>query len=637
MDGDVDLWAGKQWQWPKVEEGVPDYRGFRTVTSNAPRVFADKLENTIVGGEWNVRVLQGDAQKPEREMKNAKEMFCLGMLQSIDERLGNLMQPPLRRSLVRQNAIRGRWAQRVLIVKEDKDPLEFEQEVAQYQMAMMSPMIQESGQPPPEPPSPTRSYADVTAWDPRNTYWGMGRHGLAWACHKWWKSRAELFAEYGMGIEGVTNTLEGIYGGSHQTLLAGYDFLDEQMNVVFTESKQVLKPPTAHGMARLPASIGKVAPTPNFQYRDMNPDQDYEVLDGDSIYHANREIYDKKNFLNSLTVNIVDRSLRQSLAWQSKAGNKLPDDKAILAGQNVAVGIGELPVVIPTDKLAQEAQVLYAEYASMQQQGSFSDIFYGIQPFQMSGLALNTVKEGGLTPIDPVVEACTRAYKQILDLLCDSYATGRFDTMSLSGRMQDARRTFFKESFTPDVVGQGGIIEVTITPRLPEDEAQRVTVAKMLTEHNPGEMPLASLRHARENALKFQNVDQLDREVREEQAQSGSPEALAYTLALAAHDAGDEPLAMMWETQYQMALEMKRLEYLQLQMAMQMGQTPPGGGAGGGNGKKPGPEGRGPRTRPSAQVAAPRSIGAPTPRPTPQAGPLVEQGRQRPGAQGQPA
>ncbi len=506
------------------------------------------------------------------------------------------------------------------------------------QQAQMAPLGEAGPTPQPSPgeaPSPTRSYVEVIAWDPRNTYWGMGRHGLSWACCKWWKSRAQIFAEYGVTVSGESDTPEGIYGGSSQTPVAGFDWLDDQINVVFTEGQQVLKPPTPHGMARVPCSVGLVAPMPPFQTKLMAGDQDYEVMDGDSIYNANREVYDKKNFLNSLTVNLVDRSLRQSLAWQSRAGNKLPDEEARLAGQDIAVGLGELPVVVPTEKLAQEAQVLYAEYSGMEQRGSFANILYGDQPFQLSGLAADSIKSGATTPIDPVVEANIRAYTQILNLLCDSYASGRFDTLTLAGRMQDARRTFFKESFSPEIIGQGGIIEVTLTPSLPEDDAQKATIAKMLTEHNPGEMPMASLRHVRENTLRFQNVDQLDREVREEQAQSGSPEALAYTLGLAAAEQGDENLAQMWQMTWQMQMIEKKLQLMQLQMQMMMGQAPPGGGPNG-NGEKPGPEGRGPRTRPGAEVAAPRSIGAPTPTPTPQVGPLVGPGTPRPGAQSLP-
>jgi hypothetical protein len=83
---------------------------------------------------------------------------------------------------------------------------------------------------PPEMLPETRTYADVTDWDPRNTYWGMGPDGLAWACNKEYKSRSQIIAEY--GEDPAEDDRDPAAENDDLPEYAVYDWFDETDNMV---------------------------------------------------------------------------------------------------------------------------------------------------------------------------------------------------------------------------------------------------------------------------------------------------------------------------------------------------------------------------------------------------------------------
>ena len=652
MDQDYSRWRGDPYTGDEALDGYAKF------TSNDARTFADWLIGEITGAVPTVRIHAGDAQREERRMDTMKEMFVLGQWQAVDERRTRLLQPKLVNGMTWQAGIRGRRAQRVLFIKEiDPDPPPLDQSLAGG-MGMqggvnarpdpMSAMALEGGpgSPPPESagslppelmqmmalvpgaPPPTRTYADVQDWDPRNTYWAMGQHGLAWACHKSKVTTDEIIAEFGVDPA----NLEGPITGPPQATGEArrdwwrYEWFDDKVGMVMIDGARLLKPPTPHGMTRVPVCLGFVGSLPPVQENGQVNEEDY----GDSIYHAARDIYDENNHMMSVMKELSHRAINQSHVWKSASG-QVPDENTRLTGSDIAIGPNDDVKLLPPMEMVRETAAFMGIIAAMKQRGSVTDIAFGNPDFQLSGYAINSLRQGIMLAIKPPLQCVIEGLGEIFNLFCDAYATGAFDTMTLSGQTQGNRRRYFRETITPDVVAQGGILEIDLIPQLPTDDAAKATVAQMLRE-DTGSGPLVDNRYLRENVLDIQDVDLMERAVLEQMAQTASPVALAFKMMMSAAEQGDRELAEIWSSQLQIQMMQQFLEMMQLQF---MGAPPPGGeqggppAPGGGNGS-----GRG--ARPAAGVLPGQAQGIPQGRPTPQQGPLVPPGTPRPNARGSP-
>lgn len=234
MDHDMDLYHQEPYKSEELE-------GYKHYTSNNPTTAMDLAMHLGGTSRRIIRVHQPRAQKEDREVNNFKELFCIGVIEQANERRSNLLMPGLNDALFAQSLFRGRIAQRVLLVKEELDEDEKEEVaegwdplgIADVPLEQLPPeaLEMEAQMPPPE----TRTYVDITDWDPRNTYWAMGKHGLEWACHKEYKSRQQILAEYGVDpAEGEPEDRPPQDDDEKEYPV--YDFFDAEDNMVFLGS-----------------------------------------------------------------------------------------------------------------------------------------------------------------------------------------------------------------------------------------------------------------------------------------------------------------------------------------------------------------------------------------------------------------
>ena len=123
------------------------------------------------------------------------------MLKAADERLINRFQPTVRQQMAWFITLRGWYAGRALLVKDDEG----------------------------------ETYVDIQPWDPMHTYWGEGRKGIAWACYKTIKTPSEIKAIWGVDLQG---------DGTDNTDEEGidvYDFYDSEDNIVCTDDTVLKK------------------------------------------------------------------------------------------------------------------------------------------------------------------------------------------------------------------------------------------------------------------------------------------------------------------------------------------------------------------------------------------------------------
>ena len=562
--------------------------GYQSYTSNEPQTFADKVIGWITSAEMTVRVPHDGADQELRTKNDEKERFLIGILKSADERLCSLMMPPLRDQLAWYSAIRGWYAGRALLAKRDDGS----------------------------------TYVDITPWDPLHTYWGLGPEGLEWACYKMIKTKDQIFAQYNVKVDWDTpQTAEGSFV---------YDFYDKEMNTIVIYNgntnnplTRVVKKQTRHGASKVPVFLGPVGATPLIVGLANTSITDTVADMGESVFRSTRELYPKHNLMMSTMLELTARSRRQGLKVRSRDGTKTLDEDPYLEGSEISLAQGEEVEPLGLLEVAKETGAFMGLVAGELQRGSLPHSVYGEVPFQLSGYAINTLRQGVDTVVGKYLRSIEKAYRMIFNIISDQYSSGSYKAMEVSG--MDKNRTYFSQEITPDVIKGSGSPEVHLIGQLPQDDMTKFSMAQIARE---GPTPLLSDRAIRDRILAIQDADQMDDAIKEQLAENMLPEATLWSLLQAAERQGREDLAEFYLGELVGILFEKRQA---LQARMGAGMTPPGPGGPpmpGGPPPMGGPPGLPPEVMPNAMR------GVPPPMPVPQAGPVVPPGTPRPGAQG---
>ena len=542
--------------------------GYESYTSNEPRTYADKIISWMAAAELIIRIPNTDEPREMRDMNDAKEKFLIGLFRGADERLRRRMQPSLREQLSWYISLRGWYAGRALFHVDSKDKVQI----------------------------------DITPWDIMHTYWGEGEEGLAWACYKIQKTKDEILKQYGITLDEQDD----------ETPIDVFDYYDDEDNIVCTQDA-ILKPATPHNVGKVPVFIGMVGPQPLVQNLDETSSTDTIADYGESVFVGNRQIYDKHNFTMSVMMEMVARSRKQGIKITSRDGQKTLDEDPYKAGAEVALAQGESIEPLGLMEVSRETGAYMGLVSGELQRGAIPHTVYGDLQFQLSGFAINTLRQGIDSVLRPRVTAMEDAYTQISHLLCDQYATGMYDPIEVSGR--DRNRSFFTEAIPPEAMGMAGMPEITIVSQLPEDDMSRMSMAQMARD---GQTPLLSDNYVRDKILGLQDADSIEDAIKEQLAERTLPEAALWSLLQSTEERGRPDLSQFYYGELMHLLMQKQM----MRQQSMLPQQPQGDQGGQG-----GPPTADPRVMPNAMA------GAPPPTPNMQGGPNMPPGSPRPGAQ----
>jgi len=563
--------------------------GYQSYTSNGPQTYAEKVIGWVSGAEMTVRIPHDSADADLRERNDLKERFLIGITRAADERLVRMMLPPLRDQLGWYAAVRGWIAGRALLAKRPDG----------------------------------KTYVDITPWDPMHTYWCVGADGLDWICYKVPKTRAQIFSQYNVKVDWTTP-----YG---ENSIDVYDFYDREHNTIIINNgstsnpvTRVVKKQVVHGAEQVPAFLCPVGANPYIVALSQSTMEDTIADVGQSVFHSTRELYPKHNLMMSTLLELTARSRRQGLIVRSRDGQKTLDEDPYLEGSEIALAQNENVEPLGLLEMAKETGAFMTLVSGEMQRGSIPHSLYGELPFQLSGFAINTLRQGVETVVNKYLRGVERAYQMAFDLISDQYVSGSYQSMELSG--MDRNRVYFNEEISPDSLKNTGSPIVNLVGQLPQDDMTRYSMAQIARE---GPTPLLSDRAIRDRILSIQDADQMDDSIKEQLAERMLPEAALWTLMRASERQGRDDLAQFYLGELMNVLMQKR-------KAAEMRDAPtPGPPPGGPMGPPPpgGPPGGGPpMMRPEVMPNA--MMGVPPPTPNPQAGPMVPPGTPRPGAQG---
>ena len=578
MDEDYALWRNDEYK------GEDPLDGFRKFTSNEPVTFARKAISILSNAALLIQIPPDTSARRERDDDANKERFAIGSLKANDERLRRLSMPPLLSVASWQGAIRGWIAARWVIAKR-KDG---------------------------------SSFTDISPLDPRNLFWQMGPDGLKWVVYRFELTPDEIKDRYGV------RKLTSSNGGPADAPMTIYDYYDAEDHSICT-GEQVLQRAQPHGATgRPPIVLTPIGPAP-MVFSDQADD---EIRDwGESIFVADRRIYNEMNFELSAMSEFVERSLKRPYVLYSADGTKALEENPWLSGTEVPLTINQDKLEVPPlMEMARETGALLGIMQGQMQRGSFPFSAYGELPFQLSGFAITQLRQGMTTVVQPIVQGLESFYAEGINLLVEQYISGAFPAMTFKGR--DRKQEPFDLEITPEVVQRGGEIELELRAQLPEDDVGKMAMAQQARDASSG-MPLLGDRAVREKYLGIQDTDLAESEVLEQMAKRAAPLPAAFHMMMAAAERGEQETAQMWQWEMTIQYYQQLLRLKQMLSAAQGIGGPAAGGAQGGNGSAP-------AARPGLmpQSAAPSQMqGVPQAAPTPQMGPVVPPLTPRPGAQ----
>ena len=496
-------------------DGAP-VEGYRSYTSNAPQVFADKVIQWIARSEFHYRIPHAGRTRGQREADDLKEQWTKGVMAVLDRQSLRRMEPPMRDLTAFYNAVRGMVAGRWLM------------------------MNSKSGE----------TVIDMTPWDPLRTYWSVGPSGLEWACYKVRKTRSQIRSEYGIDVS-VHDDLGAAFGrGGADAELDVFDYYDQKRNTVIASNGIVLKPPTHHGGERVPVVIAPVGAAPLAR---SDSGANYAADYGESVFKANRGIYDKQNLMMSIFLELAARSRKPPLGVRSRHGRKSLHDDPYREGTMISMSEGDDIQPFPLLQTTQDAASLTGQISGEVQRGSIPFSVFGELQFQLSGFAINTLRSGLDSLLRPRLTAETAFYSQGLELLTEQYASGRFSPLHRSASY--ARR--FDPSMTPEALSQGGEPEIRLDSNLPEDDTAKFAQARIARE---GAVPLLPDRWIYDNILKIRDADNIEQAVSAQMARRSTPESLMLASMLASADQGEHEYAQLYAAELRLARARKLLE-----------------------------------------------------------------------------
>lgn len=501
-------------------DGVP-VEGYRSYTSNAPQVFADKVIQWIARSEFHYRIPQAGRTRRQREADDLKERWTRGVMAVLDRQLLRRMEPPMRDVTAFYNAVRGMVAGRWLM------------------------MNTRSGE----------TVVDMTPWDPLRTYWSVGPDGLEWACYRVRKTRGEIRSEYGVDAGGSDESAGVLGRGGGDAEIDVFDYYDRERNTVVAGNGVVLKRPTPHGGERVPVVIAAAGAAP-LARSDWGAD--YAGDYGESVFKSNRGIYDKQNLMMSIFLELAARSRKPPLGVRSRDGRKSLDDDPYREGTTISMAEGDDIQPFPLLQTTQDAASLTGQISGEVQRGSIPFSVFGELQFQLSGFAINTLRSGLDSLLRPRLTAETAFYSQGLELLTEQYASGRFAPLHLSASYAGR----FGASMTPEAVSRGGEPEIRLDSNLPEDDTAKFAQARIARE---GAVPLLPDRWIYDNILKIRDADNIEQAVSAQMARRGTPESLMLGSMLASADRGEEEYARLYAAELRLARARKLLELQTIQ------------------------------------------------------------------------
>ncbi len=420
MESDFALYRLEPFKMSTVGD---DEGNWDEVTCNDPVVLASKCIELITQG--TVRVTCGTlGNKKEREGLALTEQFAYGSMNKIDERLGRFLQPDLKSSLGVDAVLRGWVGLRAFLYNGEDDKPVF----------------------------------DVVPWDIRNTYWGMGRNGLLWACHTYYESPEAVEDQWGEDAGKLMPDTEG--------RILVYDYWDDKQQTTMVDLKVVGQ--VKHKLKRVPVFILPVGGMRLIQssiYRDTIKGV------GESIYQNNRDLFDLKSRWLTYFTTLTGENVRTTVKVFYNAGNPPRMDRKLRAKDRAVMldkSKGQDIEDIPSHQLTAEAYQGLNEVSGMLNAGGAPPVLMGNAEGTNTVGGLNILSHNAMTMVGSRNRAVEQALSWLAKELVLQYSEGDFESVHFDG--VDGRSQEYSVDVSKDKLVTDRPIRAENKLNLPQDE-----------------------------------------------------------------------------------------------------------------------------------------------------------------------
>ena len=518
--------------------------GYQSYTSNTPRVTADKIISWLNDSKMIVSSPLS-AKHDERESGSVKEKFIVGALNLADDRMTARGMLTVKSQIAAYICLRGWFAGRAILNKRKG-----------------------------------KTFVDVTPFDPARVVFDSDDDGIIWLAQRTLRSSHTIKQLYNVDVnEPTQDEYDDEFG------IPVWDYYDREQHAVLIDGTGPKwgKKPLPHDVKNLeeegiaPVFVGPVGIVPWIQGISQDPDiaSDY----GESVFAANREIYEDYNFTMSAMKTLVRRSVRQGYILQSPDGTQTLDDDPWRDGSEVPLPQGTEIKPLPEIKMPVDTGAFQALVSGEIQRGSLSNVHMGEMPFAISGYAANVVREGSSHQLEPRLKALESAFAQIGEILTSQFVTSRFGTMEVSGRLNDLTDQFHEE-IRPEDAKDGGRIRIRFKPQSNLEDPQKIATAQMLRE---GDNPLAPDDWIWENVLDVSDTEQFKDAIKAQMGNRGDPKAQLMNMVQGLLKTGERDKALVYVElllrtvrREKMMEQMEQMQFMQAAGQMMQPPAPPG-------------------------------------------------------------
>ncbi len=481
MDIDRDLyWLKKYKMLDRHNKEIPD---IECVTLNDPRTYGDRAL-AIVGGAKRQTVVDSESLDDTRTTRI--ENFFRDMDIAIDARLQDGGISNLDTVIQSQLSLRGYSAGRCELRMEN-----------------------------------SKLVADVTPWDTRFVTYEYGVDGLKWAAYTTYRSNWAVNDEYKLNLP-PSYAIEVI------------DFYDRTDNYVYVAgAREKIRP---HNLTYVPIVIERT-PTGAFLR-----DAEFIQHDGESIYAANRELYEQKNKMMTIMQTLTVASFFGGLQYKSADG---------AAAEKPEIPPYGVRFVVPVDKdggyegmpitdIHNATRLGYDILESCIQRGSFPPTEYGSLSFPMSAVGLVELGQGRDQIIVPILQAWALFRQKLARMMVDQVKKRNLVCdIGIAGK---------KERYTSADLEGDYNISYKFANISPKDNIANVTISQSLGT-------LVSDDTKRREYLKLENPQGEEAKVLSELADKTIPELQIYEMAKAKIMLGDKVGAKVLADKLSITLE----------------------------------------------------------------------------------
>jgi len=371
---------------------------YRLVTSNRPRVWADKIVSELSYAD--VRLSIPLISKPPRDLRkngSMTELAAYGLLAMAEDELALRVNPSLQSTLSWHAPVRGWLVPRIWLYMEDG-----------------------------------LLHVDIAAWDILNTYWAIDKKGLSRVAYVRYGSKSEIDDTYGISSS-----------EDSQGRVKVIDHWDrDKETVIVPSAKNEVVDGQENILKRVPVGLFPVGSIPHVQgSSEGGSEADKQNIKhlGESCFGRIRHIAPILSEIESYYLTTVAMGTHAPIVNEfdsSKGGQPAEFDAnpySTGATINLDVGKGQKlsPLFKPTTP--QEALTLYQMVLADFSIATGPDVMYGQSPGQLTAQGTAMLLRAAAASMKDCTITMERVYTWIANELIRQYKAGDFGDMNMQG------------------------------------------------------------------------------------------------------------------------------------------------------------------------------------------------------------